>query len=66
MNTADDKATASTYKVMVYPKKNCRRCYGRGYVGISAGGTHVPCRCIIGAEAMRNRKAAEGEQHVRH
>jgi len=38
------------------PKSNCKRCYGRGYVGrlASQGGAPVPCDCIYPPE-FRNK-----------
>lgn len=30
------------------PKKNCLRCFGRGYVGYNTTtGKHVLCRCVL-------------------
>lgn len=30
------------------PKKNCKRCHGRGYRGMnSATGYPIPCQCIL-------------------
>ena len=35
------------------PKKNCKRCYGRGWTGKHAGsGEPIPCTCILPAETF--------------
>lgn len=36
--------------VRVYPKPNCPRCYGRGWVGEADGG-RVDCSCLVRAKA---------------
>lgn len=32
------------------PKKDCRKCYGRGYTGFSLNGQPVPCSCVFKKE----------------
>lgn len=28
------------------PKKSCRKCHGRGYIGKNDQGKYVPCSCV--------------------
>lgn len=37
--------------VRVYPKSNCPRCYGRGYIGTDAEGCRVECSCLVRPKA---------------
>ena len=35
--------------ISFYCKKNCPRCYGKGYIGIRvADGKKIPCKCVVG------------------
>ena len=36
--------------IRVYPKPNCRYCYGRGYIG-EREGKRVECRCLMRTKA---------------
>ena len=36
--------------IRVYPKPNCPRCYGRGWVGENDGG-RVDCSCLVRGKA---------------
>ena len=36
--------------IRVYPKSNCRYCYGRGHIG-EREGKKVECRCLVRAKA---------------
>ena len=44
--------------VRVYPKPNCRYCYGRGYIG-ERDGKKVECRCLTRAKAHIPAKGQE-------
>ena len=39
------------------PNKNCKKCYGRGYIGRDFScGSPVPCECIFDKESISNGK----------
>jgi len=35
-----------TDSVTLLAKEGCRKCHGRGYVGVLKGGSAIPCRCL--------------------
>jgi hypothetical protein len=38
--------TLYTYKELAQPKKNCKHCYGRGYIGLNANDEKIMCKCL--------------------
>ena len=44
----DDKGKPDL--IRVYPKPNCPRCYGRGWVGEKDGG-RIDCSCLVRGKA---------------
>ena len=46
--------------IRVYPKSNCPRCYGRGYIG-EREGCWVKCSCLFRAKTHIPPKGAKVE-----
>lgn len=43
---AEMEKAGYTVPLRCEPKKNCKRCFGRGHIGIDGDtGKYVPCRC---------------------
>ena len=40
------KSQGFTVPVSRKPNPNCRKCYGRGYLGTGDTGMKVPCSCV--------------------
>jgi len=36
------------------PNKNCKKCYGRGYIGFKSDRQPVPCTCIFNKEDLND------------
>jgi hypothetical protein len=34
-------------KLLGPPKKNCRKCFGRGHIGKGQDDLYVPCTCVL-------------------
>ena len=42
----EDMSTGNWIKINSSPAPNCKKCYGRGYIG-KYHGKCIPCRCIF-------------------
>lgn len=47
--------------IRVYPKPNCPRCYGRGYIGHDSQGKRIDCSCLVRPKAHIPPKGAKVE-----
>jgi hypothetical protein len=44
----DEKVPDGFIELGRKPKKNCKHCYGRGYIGWEKfSGNVIPCRCVL-------------------
>lgn len=41
----DANAEGYTIRLKRKPRSNCKKCYGRGHIGINDQGKYVPCSC---------------------
>lgn len=49
-DAADKKFKEELEKGGIYPDKSCKKCYGRGYIGINVlTNEMIPCRCLYKA-----------------
>jgi len=47
-HTSSDGVQTALQEMRQNAKKNCKRCYGRGYLGRDTiTGVYVPCNCVI-------------------
>lgn len=60
-------STASTLfaDLKGYAKKNHKRCYGRGYLGLWPDGAPLPCSCVTRALDPDKSKANKGKPYFR-
>ena len=45
MTSGDARKAGYTTPLRREPKKNCKKCFGRGHIGIDESGKYVPCKC---------------------
>ena len=70
MQKGDIVLEEKNLEVLAYIKgaEDCKRCYGKGYTGVTLAGNVLTCRCAVVREPMTAKiikSQAEIESHIR-